>query len=140
MKYLNNIFCTIFLTILGYAVVIKLRSLPKWANTLNSLDLVNEYKILWLPYVILILEIVTVFALIFNNTRKIGQYFFCFLMGSYSFYTYYKIYISKDGECSCSGIFSQLSMTHHLTLNVLLLTFSILLLALNYVHFRRNLK
>lgn len=135
-----NLIIFLLLIVLSYAVLIKMLDFQRWVEVPNSLDFVNVHRLYWIDYFIPIVESITLVALIFEFSLKLGAYLYFFLMCIYTCYVYYKLYVSLDGDCSCGGIFSQLTMTHHLWLNLSLVFLSAILIILNYKVSNKALK
>ncbi len=133
MKKINEkyfVFAGEFLLILVflYTGIYKIIHFNGWIKKVSEIDIVNEYNLIWLAYLIPFLEIILVVLFCFSTTKKIATYLSSFLMAFFTAYIYYKIYISEDSLCPCGGIFSSLTLDKHLIVNIVLFSISILLI------------
>lgn len=118
----------LLILVFSYTAIHKIIDFSGWIKKVSVLDLVREYNLLWLGYLVPFLEIIIVVLFCFEKTKKTGAYLSSLAMTFFTVYIFYKIYIAEDSLCPCGGIFSSLTLDKHLIVNIILLLISILLL------------
>lgn len=118
----------LLILVFSYTAIYKIIDFSGWIKKVSELDLVREYNLLWLGYLVPFLEIIIVVLFCFSRTKKMAAYLSTLAMAFFTVYIFYKIYIAEDSLCPCGGIFSSLTLDKHLIVNIILLLISILLL------------
>ena len=118
----------LLILVFSYTAIHKIIDFSGWIKKVSELDLVREYNLLWLGYLVPFLEIIIVVLFCFTRTKKMAAYLSTLAMAFFTVYIFYKIYIAEDSLCPCGGIFSSLTLDKHLIVNIILLLISILLL------------
>lgn len=108
------ILCALFM----YTGVFKTLHFEEWIERFNKIDLIREYNLEFLAYVIPFMEITVSVIILIDKTKLIALLLAALLMFTFTGYIYYKIYISDDSLCPCGGIFDTLTLDKHLYVNI----------------------
>ncbi|WP_157676728.1 MauE/DoxX family redox-associated membrane protein [Chryseobacterium sp. T16E-39] len=139
MKYLKKIIpfaVSIFFVILFcYAAISKVLDFENFQVQISASPLLNG-SLQFLPYTIIIAEVLIAGLLCYRKTRNIG------LLGSFVLMLIFTGYIalilstSNNLPCSCGGILEKMSWHHHLYFNIGCVILSIIGLGLNLKYSR----
>ncbi|WP_294317602.1 MauE/DoxX family redox-associated membrane protein [uncultured Chryseobacterium sp.] len=134
MKYLKKIIpfaVSIFFVILFcYAAISKVLDFENFQVQISLSPLLNGFS-QFLPYTIIIVEVIIAVLLCYRQTRTIG------LIGSFILMLFFTGYIakllsaSKNLPCSCGGILEKMSWQQHLYFNIGCVILTIIALGLN---------
>lgn len=134
MKYLKKIIpfaASIFFVILFcYAAISKVMDFKNFQVQISVSPLLNESS-QFLPYTIIIVEVLIAGLLCYRKTRNIG------LIGSFVLMLIFTGYIalllskSKNLPCSCGGILEKMNWHQHLYFNIGCVILSVIALGLN---------
>lgn len=139
MKYLKKIIpfaVSIFFVILFcYAAISKVLDFEKFQDQISASPLLNEFS-QFLPYTIIIVEVLIAGLLCYRKTRTTG------LIGSFVLMLIFTVYVtlllrtSKNLPCSCGGILEKMSWNQHLYFNIGCVILSVIALGLNLKYSR----
>jgi hypothetical protein len=115
-----------------YAVFVKVVNFDGWKIVFFQTDYTTAIDILKIgPFIIPFLEIVFASMILTIKYKKSGFYGIIFLMTSYSLHIIYRLFIAKDHDCSCMGIFKAISFLQHFYVSLSIIILSILSLFYN---------
>ena len=97
----NLVFIGEFLLILvfSYTGIHKIIDFSGWIKKVSLLDLVREYNLLWLAYLVPFLEIIIVVLFCIEKTKKTAVYLSTLAMAFFTVYIFFKIYLAEDSLC-----------------------------------------
>lgn len=139
MKYLKKIIpfaVSIFFVILFcYAAISKILDFEKFQDQISASPLLNGFS-QFLPYTIIIVEVIIAVLLCYRKTRTIGLIGSLFLMLIFTVYIILMLRTSKNLPCSCGGILEKMSWNQHLYFNIGCVVLTIIALGLNLKYSR----
>ncbi|ATN04905.1 hypothetical protein CRN76_05565 [Chryseobacterium indologenes] len=139
MKYLKKIIpfaVSIFFVILFcYAAISKILDFENFQVQISASPLLNGFS-QFLPYTIIIVEVIIVVLLCYRKTRTIGLIGSFFSMLIFTVYIILMLRTSKNLPCSCGGILEKMSWNQHLYFNMGCVVLSIIALGLNLKYSR----
>lgn len=139
MEYLKKIIpfaVSIFFVILFcYAAISKVLDFEKFQVQISASPLLNGFS-QFLPYTIIIVEVIIAGLLCYRKTRTIGLIGSLFLMLIFTVYIILLLRISKNLPCSCGGILEKMSWNQHLYFNIGCVVLTIIALGLNLKYSR----
>ncbi|WP_035592548.1 MauE/DoxX family redox-associated membrane protein [Elizabethkingia anophelis] len=139
MKYLKKIIpfaVSIFFVILFcYAAISKILDFEKFQVQISASPLLNGFS-QFLPYTIIIVEVIIAGLLCYRKTRTIGLIGSLVLMIVFTGYIALLITTSKNLPCSCGGILEKMSWNQHLYFNMGCVVLTIIALGLNLKYSR----
>jgi len=139
MKYLKKIIpfaVSIFFVILFcYAAISKILDFENFQVQISASPLLNGFS-QFLPYTIIIVEVIIAVLLCYRKTRTIGLIGSLFLMLIFTGYIALLIRTSKNLPCSCGGILEKMSWHQHLYFNIGCVILSLIALGLNLKYSR----
>ncbi|MCK0125241.1 hypothetical protein MWU76_12610 [Gelidibacter sp. F2691] len=107
----------LFILLFVYAAVSKLLDFETFQAQLDQFSVLNTFAV-WVPWTLIILEMITAVLLCFEITRLSGLYISFILM---TMFTLYIVFISNFAPyvpCSCGGVLGSLGWKEHLIFNV----------------------
>lgn len=127
MKYLKKIIpfaVSIFFVILFcYAAISKVMDFKNFQVQISASPLLNGFS-QFLPYTIIIVEVIIAGLLCYRKTRTIGLIGSLVLMLIFTGYITLLLSTSKNLPCSCGGILEKMSWNQHLYFNMGCVTLS----------------
>lgn len=139
MKYLKKIIpfaVSIFFVILFcYAAISKVLDFEKFQVQISASPLLNGFS-QFLPYTIIIVEVIIAGLLCYRKTRTIGLIGSFILMLIFTGYIAKLLSTSKNLPCSCGGILEKMSWQQHLYFNIGCVVLTIIALGLNLKYSR----
>lgn len=139
MKYLKKIIpfaVSIFFVILFcYAAISKVLDFEKFQDQISASPLLNEFS-QFLPYTIIIVEVLIARLLCYRKTRTIGLIGSLVLMLIFTGYITLLLSTSKNLPCSCGGILEKMSWSQHLYFNIGCVILSVIALGLSLKYSR----
>ncbi|MPS75045.1 MAG: hypothetical protein E2590_18110 [Chryseobacterium sp.] len=139
MKYLKKIIpfaVSIFFVILFcYAAISKVLDFENFQVQISASPLLNGFS-QFLPYTIIIVEVIIAGLLCYRKTRTIGLIGSLVLMIVFTGYIALLITTSKNLPCSCGGILEKMSWQQHLYFNIGCVILTIIALGLNLKYSR----
>ena len=134
MKYLKKIIpfaVSIFFVILFcYAVISKVLDFENFQVQISESPLLNG-SLQFLPYTIIIVEVLIAGLLCYRKTRNIGLIGSFVLMLIFTGYIAFILSTSDNLPCSCGGILEKMSWHQHLYFNIGCVILSVIALGLN---------
>ncbi|SDH77835.1 Methylamine utilisation protein MauE [Chryseobacterium taeanense] len=134
MKYLKKIIpfaVSIFFVILFcYAAISKILDFENFQVQISASPLLNAFS-QFLPYTIIIVEVIIAGLLCYPKTRTIGLIGSFILMLIFTGYIALLLRTSKNLPCSCGGILEKMSWNQHLYFNIGCVILSVIALGLN---------
>lgn len=139
MKYFKKIIpfaVSIFFVILFcYAAISKILDFEKFQDQISASPLLNGFS-QFLPYTIIIVEVIIAGLLCYRKTRTIGLIGSLVLMLIFTGYITLLLSTSKNLPCSCGGILEKMSWSQHLYFNMGCVILSLIALGLNLKYSR----
>lgn len=123
MKQLNLLFRIILIVVFIYSLIYKQVFHEEFIDTLNKSTLIKEKQISLLKYLLPILDVLAIYLLI--TKIYIGMYLSAIIMVIYTVYLIVLNNYSFYDGCSCGGIFTSLSYTKHLIVNITIIIVTI---------------
>ncbi len=134
MKYLKKIIpfaVSIFFVILFcYAAISKVLDFENFQVQISASPLLNG-SLQFLPYTIIIAEVLIAGLLCYRKTRNIGLLGSFVLMLLFTGYIVLILITSNNLPCSCGGILEKMSWHQHLYFNIGCVILSVIALGLN---------
>lgn len=116
-RYLLIFICSLLIFLFTYTALSKLLAFKTFEATLANSPLIGNKSYL-LAWSVPIGELVIAALLLLPKTQLAGLRFSFAVMFLFSIYVAYMILFVPDLPCSCGGIISKLSWTHHLIVNI----------------------
>jgi len=139
MKYLKKIIPFVvsiyFVILFCYAAISKILDFEKFQDQISASPLLNGFS-QFLPYTIIIVEVIIAVLLCYRKTRTIGLIGSLFLMLIFTVYIILMLRTSKNLPCSCGGILEKMSWNQHLYFNIGCVVLTIIALGLNLKYSR----
>lgn len=139
MKHLKKIIpfaVSIFFVILFcYAAISKVLDFENFQLQISASPLLNGFS-QFLPYTIIIVEVIIAGLLCYRKTRTIGLKGSFILMLIFTGYIALLLRTSKNLPCSCGGILEKMSWNQHLYFNIGCVVLTIIALGLNLKYSR----
>ncbi len=139
MKYLKKIIPFVvsiyFVILFCYAAISKILDFEKFQDQISASPLLNGLS-QFLPYTIIIVEVIIAVLLCYRKTRTIGLIGSLFLMLIFTVYIILMLRTSKNLPCSCGGILEKMSWNQHLYFNIGCVVLTIIALGLNLKYSR----
>ncbi|MCL1669897.1 hypothetical protein M2T82_17695 [Elizabethkingia ursingii] len=139
MKYLKKIIpfaVSIFFVILFcYAAISKVLDFENFQVQISASPLLNGFS-QFLPYTIIIVEVIIAGLLCYRKTRTAGLIGSFILMLIFTGYIALLLSTSKNLPCSCGGILEKMSWHQHLDFNIGCVILTIIALSLNLKYSR----
>ncbi|MDV3551837.1 hypothetical protein CMU73_10420 [Elizabethkingia anophelis] len=139
MKYLKKIIPFVvsihFVILFCYAAISKILDFEKFQDQISASPLLNGFS-QFLPYTIIIVEVIIAGLLCYRKTRTIGLIVSLVLMLIFTVYITLLLRTSKNLPCSCGGILEKMSWSQHLYFNIGCVILSVIALGLNLKYSR----
>ncbi|CAI9675559.1 MULTISPECIES: MauE/DoxX family redox-associated membrane protein [Elizabethkingia] len=139
MKYLKKIIPFVvsiyFVILFCYAAISKILDFEKFQDQISASPLLNGFS-QFLPYTIIIVEVIIAGLLCYRKTRTIGVIGSLVLMLIFTEYITLLLSTSKNLPCSCGGILEKMSWSQHLYFNMGCVILSLIALGLNLKYSR----
>lgn len=139
MKYLKKIIPFVvsiyFVILFCYAAISKILDFEKFQDQISASPLLNGFS-QFLPYTIIIVEVIIAGLLCYRKTRTIGLIVSLVLMLIFMVYITLLLRTSKNLPCSCGGILEKMSWSQHLYFNIGCVILSVIALGLNLKYSR----
>lgn len=119
-----------FILLFCYASISKIMDFENFQIQISESPLLSAYAG-FLPFAIIILELIIAGLLCYWKTRNIGLIGSFVLMLIFTGYIFYIIQTSENLPCSCGGILEKMSWHHHLYFNIGCVVLSVIALGLN---------
>ena len=119
-----------FILLFCYAGISKIMDFEKFQIQISESPLLSAYAA-FLPFAIIILELIIAGLLCYRKTRNTGLIGSFILMLIFTGYIFFIIHTSENLPCSCGGILEKMSWHQHLIFNIGCVVLSIIALRLN---------
>ncbi|WP_157967278.1 MULTISPECIES: MauE/DoxX family redox-associated membrane protein [Chryseobacterium] len=119
-----------FILLFCYAAISKILDFEKFQDQISASPLLNGFS-QFLPYTIIIVEVLIAGLLCYRKTRNIGLVGSFVLMLVFTGYIILIISTRNNLPCSCGGILEKMSWNQHLYFNMGCVVLSIIALSLN---------
>jgi uncharacterized membrane protein YphA (DoxX/SURF4 family) len=119
-----------FILLFCYAGINKIMDFENFQVQISESPLLSAYAG-FIPFAIIILELIIAGLLCYRKTRNIGLIGSFVLMLIFTGYIFYIIQTSENLPCSCGGILEKMSWHHHLYFNIGCVVLSVIALGLN---------
>lgn len=126
VEFINYFFILLFC----YAGINKIMDFENFQVQISESPLLSAYAG-FIPFAIIILELIIAGLLCYRKTRNIGLIGSFVLMLIFTGYIFYIIQTSENLPCSCGGILEKMSWHHHLYFNIGCVVLSVIALGLN---------
>lgn len=123
-----------FVILFCYAAISKILDFEKFQDQISASPLLNGFS-QFLPYTIIIVEVIIAGLLCYRKTRTIGVIGSLVLMLIFTEYITLLLSTSKNLPCSC-GILEKMSWSQHLYFNMGCVILSLIALGLNLKYSR----
>lgn len=124
-----------FILLFCYASISKLMDFENFQVQISESPLLSAYTG-FLPFAIIILELIIAGLLCYQKTRNIGLIGSFVLMLIFTGYIFYIMQTSENLPCSCGGILEKMSWHQHLYFNIGCVVLSVIALGLNLKYSR----
>lgn len=124
-----------FVILFCYAAISKILDFENFQVQISASPLLNGFS-QFLPYTIIIVEVIIAVLLCYRKTRTIGLIGSLFLMLIFMVYIILMLRTSKNLPCSCGGILEKMSWHQHLYFNMGCVILSAIALGLNLKYSR----
>lgn len=125
----------IMILLFCYTAISKLLDFEKFQVQIATSPLLNG-SFQFLPYIIIIVEVIIAGLLCYRKTRTIGLIGSLILMLIFTGYITLLLNTSKNLPCNCSGILEKMSWRQHLYFNIGCVVLTIIALGLNLKYSR----
>lgn len=125
----------IMILLFCYTAISKLLDFEKFQVQIATSPLFNG-SFQFLPYIIIIVEVIIAGLLCYRKTRTIGLIGSLILMLIFTGYITLLLNTSKNLPCNCSGILEKMSWQQHLYFNIGCVVLTIIALGLNLKYSR----
>lgn len=119
-----------FILLFCYASISKIMDFENFQIQISESPLLSAYAA-FLPFAIIILELIIAGLLCYRKTRNTGLIGSFVLMLIFTGYIFYIIQTSENLPCSCGGILEKMSWHQHLYFNIGCVILSVIALVLN---------
>lgn len=124
-----------FILLFCYASISKIMDFENFQIQISESPLLTAYAG-FLPFAIIILELIIAGLLCYQKTRNIGLIGSFVLMLIFTGYIFYIMQTSENLPCSCGGILEKMSWTQHLIFNLGCVLLAAMALGLNLKYSR----
>lgn len=124
-----------FILLFCYASISKIMDFENFQTQISESPLLSAYAG-FLPFAIIILELIIAALLCYPKTRNIGLIGSFVLMLIFTGYIFYIIQTSENLPCSCGGILEKMSWNQHLIFNIGCALIAAIALAMNVKYSR----
>ncbi|WP_117593081.1 MauE/DoxX family redox-associated membrane protein [Chryseobacterium aquaticum] len=119
-----------FILLFCYAGISKIMDFENFQIQISESPLLGAYAG-FIPFAIIILELIIAGLLCYRKTRNIGLIGSFILMLIFTGYIFFIIRTSENLPCSCGGILEKMSWHQHLYFNIGCVVLSVIALGLN---------
>ncbi|WP_379964471.1 MauE/DoxX family redox-associated membrane protein [Epilithonimonas sp. UC225_85] len=119
-----------FILLFCYASISKIMDFENFQIQISESPLLSAYAA-FLPFAIIILELIIAGLLCYRKTRNTGLIGSFILMLIFTGYIFFIIRTSENLPCSCGGILEKMSWHQHLYFNIGCIVISVIALGLN---------
>jgi len=119
-----------FILLFCYASISKIMDFENFQIQISESPLLRAYAG-FLPFAIIILELIIAGLLCYRKTRNTGLIGSFILMLIFTGYIFFIIRTSENLPCSCGGILEKMSWHQHLYFNIGCIVISVIALGLN---------
>lgn len=126
----------LYILLFVYAAVSKLLDFENFQVQLGQSPLLSAFAG-WVSWLVLIIEFLLAFLLMYNRTRFIGLVGSFLLMGMFTAYIYIILNYSSFIPCSCGGVLEKMTWNQHLLFNVIFMLMAMVAI-LMLQHTKRN--
>ena len=124
-----------FILLFCYASISKIMDFENFQIQISESPLLSAYAG-FLPFAIIILELIIAGLLCYRKTRNVGLIGSFVLMLIFTGYIFHIIQTSENLPCSCGGILEKMSWTQHLIFNIGCVLLAAIALAMNIKYSR----
>lgn len=124
-----------FILLFCYASISKIMDFENFQIQISESPLLSAYAG-FIPFAIIILELIFAGLLCYQKTRNIGLIGSFVLMLIFTGYIFYIIQTSENLPCSCGGILEKMSWNQHLIFNIGCALIAAIALAMNVKYSR----
>ncbi|MCG2793416.1 MAG: hypothetical protein L6262_07730 [Weeksellaceae bacterium] len=119
-----------FILLFCYAGISKIMEFENFQIQISESPLLSAYAG-FLPFGIIILELIIAGLLCYRKTRSTGLIGSFILMLIFTGYIFFIIHTTENLPCSCGGILEKMNWTQHLYFNIGCVVLSVIALGLN---------